>query len=708
MSNLKVSHKSGLAITADEHSAHSQSTPHTHQTEEFESRSHARDNTPVRYRELQALGEQARSKLEQGQGKYHAHGKFSRLDGEGPQSQRGGPLNSRSPSRPGEMEVETGRPTSSRATTNLITNRGEHDGYDGRSVAEGKNTGDSRSPSQTPYTLARGPESRFSGEHGNINGRFMEGLRNLRGDSRSENQNGQGKSNDGHWNPKSHQNNSIVQRVAETLENRLNRSDDFNPSRNFKTPHNNHGLESQNNPNRPGDFDSSPGFRTKHDNHGFESRNVPNRPGDSDSSPGFRTKHDNHGFESRNNSNRLVDFDRSPGFKTKHDNHGFESRNNSNRLVDFDRSPGFKTKHDNYGFESRNNSNRPIKLDTPVFDRVANRLSETFENRVRLGEHPARTAARTVSEANDFIRFSDHFSALERTGGEPVRRAYESAVRFLLNDRNSSDRLWLASELLRDVRGGAFFYSRTVDDPFPLTGRARIVSEMIELMRTLDAIDQFTQEFRNSLRAAGGGDSFTLPLGLIGDDEAVQLFQRLLAELGPQLPGTAGRLEIHRLVASLGGTLLDGDGRPFLVSNGTPLKLGELLFLNTLFDSAGRLSFDQFSARLSPMFMHGFDAVYSLIGFDGRSLSLPRFLAIQSQVNGYQFDWVAGEPPLSEGWIRAAIEFLKDSISVEQNVLGESLEEALSGGRFHLAVMHGTIEEGHAVPGSFSFERAYN
>jgi hypothetical protein len=231
---------------------------------------------------------------------------------------------------------------------------------------------------------------------------------------------------------------------------------------------------------------------------------------------------------------------------------------------------------------------------------------------------------------------------------------------------------------------------------------------MIEFMRSLDAIEEFAQQLGTALRPNVDGEFFTLPLGLITDDEVLQLFQRLLAELGPQLPSLAGRLEIHRLVAQLGGTLLDAEGRPLITANGTPLKLGELLFLNTLLDSTRLIGVDRFSPRLSPLFMQGFDAVYSLIGFDGRALSLPRFMAIQSQVNGYQFGWEGGEAPMSEGWIRTAIEFLKDSASFEHNVLGESLEEALTAGRFHLVVMRGAVEEGQAVAGSFSFARAFN
>ena len=129
------------------------------------------------------------------------------------------------------------------------------------------------------------------------------------------------------------------------------------------------------------------------------------------------------------------------------------------------------------------------------------------------------------------------------------------------------------------MRGGAFLL-RTIDDPFPLTGRARIVSEMIELMRTLDAIEQFTPRFRNGQEPP---QVVTHSPSAWGHwrRQAVQLFQRLLAELGPQLPGTAGRLEIHRLVASLGGTLLDANGRPFGFK-WNALKLGGVVSQHTL------------------------------------------------------------------------------------------------------------------------------
>ena len=159
--------------------------------------------------------------------------------------------------------------------------------------------------------------------------------------------------------------------------------------------------------------------------------------------------------------------------------------------------------------------------------------------------------------------------------------------------------------------------------------------------------------------------------GLTGK-ELSELLSQALANSGPTFPGLAGRLEIPRLIAALSGMLTDAAGRPLLMLDGAPLKLGELLWFNARADAAVDLwALDRFPTRLSPLLVHGFDAVYSLVGFDGRHLSLPRFLAIQSQINASEFEWLFGQAPLTESWIRSAIEFLKDSVSFDHNVLGE-------------------------------------
>jgi hypothetical protein len=181
--------------------------------------------------------------------------------------------------------------------------------------------------------------------------------------------------------------------------------------------------------------------------------------------------------------------------------------------------------------------------------------------------------------------------------------------------------------------------------------------------------------------------------------------EQLLSEARPLLPGLAARLEIPRLVTALAGLLKDAEGHPLLLVDGKPQKVGELLWLNLLGNNQS-WSADKLESRLSPALVYGFDSIFSLIGFDGRGPLLPHFVAIQSQINA--FEWVFSQAPLNEAWIRSAIELLKDSRIFEHNVLGEMLEEALTTGRFHLAVMRGTVEEGQAVSGSFSFSAIHN
>jgi hypothetical protein len=193
---------------------------------------------------------------------------------------------------------------------------------------------------------------------------------------------------------------------------------------------------------------------------------------------------------------------------------------------------------------------------------------------------------------------------------------------------------------------------------------------------------------------------------LAGTAAGAELLDELLSALPPTLPGRAARQEIPRLVAALGGVLVDADGRTFVAKDGTPLKLDQLMWLGTLggvLKSAAAA--ESFPVRLSPLLIYGFDAVYSLIGFDGRTLNPPHFAAVQAQVNGSEMEWVFGQPPLSEGWMRALIERLKDSAQADHNLLGEMLEEALADGRFHAALVGGTVSEGEAVADTFAVTR---
>ena len=379
---------------------------------------------------------------------------------------------------------------------------------------------------------------------------------------------------------------------------------------------------------------------------------------------------------------------------------------------------------------NRGQDNRLPAFTERHIERVLHLATRGLEDRLGRGEQPERLARQIRNDVSNVIRLDEHFSRLERVGGEPVRRAYEAVLNFTLNPRETlngrdplngretligrellngveSNRLPLIAELLRDLRTGAFLHPRDVEVPFPLTGRARVVSEMMALMRTLDAIEKFFAQAKGEPYLKLNNDLSMLGRipNVIGGD--AEFLAQTLTNSGPTLPGFAGRVEILRLVAALDGILTDAAGRPLITADGAPLKLGELLWFNARPDALVDLwSGDRFSSKLFPTLLHGFDAVYSLLGFDGRGLSLPRFIAIQSQINASEFEWTFGQAPFSEGWLRSMIEFLKDSISFDHNVLGEMLEEAITNDRFHFAVMRGTVEEGRAVAGSFSFAPA--
>jgi hypothetical protein len=195
---------------------------------------------------------------------------------------------------------------------------------------------------------------------------------------------------------------------------------------------------------------------------------------------------------------------------------------------------------------------------------------------------------------------------------------------------------------------------------------------------------------------------------LAGAADAPEMFDELLALLTPTLPGRAARLEIPRFVSALGGMLVDADGHAFATKDGVSLKLDQLMWMGSLggvLKSLAGGAAESLPVRLSPLLVYGFDAVYSLIGFDGRTLNPPHFAAVQAQVNGSELEWVFGQPPLSAGWMRALIERLKDSVEGEHNLLGEMLEEALAEGRFHAALVGGTVSEGEARPDTFAVTR---
>ncbi|HWS86722.1 MAG TPA: hypothetical protein VN282_07145 [Pyrinomonadaceae bacterium] len=360
----------------------------------------------------------------------------------------------------------------------------------------------------------------------------------------------------------------------------------------------------------------------------------------------------------------------------------------------------------------------------------------------RVASEAVRLAREVVEELASALQLGRHLNHLEKTGGGVVRQA-EASIARALYDAGVAERVPVGpsshvpvgpparggepqalptpqssptpqafpferptpQEVLRDLRSGAFLPAQERLSPFPLTGRARVAAEMMELMRTLDAVD-------GALRRASEGVAAQRALG----DSAVAAWLRaragvaaapenvldeLAALLTPSLPGRAARSLIPAHVAALNGLLTDADGHALLARDGTPLKLERLLWLSAaggLLGSAFRGG--DFPARLSPALLYGFDAIYSVIGFDGRTLAAPHFVAVQAAANESDSEWVFGQPPLTLGWARELIERLKDSAVVEYNLLGETLEEALAEGRFHVALLSVEVNEGAPDPDS--------
>lgn len=358
---------------------------------------------------------------------------------------------------------------------------------------------------------------------------------------------------------------------------------------------------------------------------------------------------------------------------------------------------------------------------------------EQFAERAtgRPGNAPKEVIKQSIDDLVGVVKLVKHFAELEKNGaGKIVQRAEERALRFLYNEarRDVSDgrrdrpvnnsngffspapHVVRPSELLRDLRSGLFLPEQETRNPFPLTGRARIAGEMMELMRTLDRVEQFAAKLQAHTRSPGSGGMFPGLGELSGAEISAATsggdLEGLLMLL-PGLPGSVGRATIERFIAALGGQLIDARGQTLLGDDGLPLKLDQMLWLSATGGLApgqaaeGELA----STRLSPLLVHGFDALYSLIGFDGRTLNAPRYAVVQVQINGSELEWVFGQPPLSEGWARALIERLKDSRIAEHNYLGEMLEEALVERRFHSVLLSGTVAEGVAVEDSYNVTR---
>ncbi|HYN86275.1 MAG TPA: hypothetical protein VER32_13590 [Pyrinomonadaceae bacterium] len=360
-------------------------------------------------------------------------------------------------------------------------------------------------------------------------------------------------------------------------------------------------------------------------------------------------------------------------------------------------------------------------------------VRERFGNGFTPGSSPEHLARELADELLGAAILARHLKRLEGKGGAVVRQAEEMIARLLYGRGGAESgrgpqpapgpqphpapepRLH-PQEFLRDLREGVFVPRQEQYNPFPLTGRARVVAEMMELMRTLDAVEGALRQAAASRAGAAAANAdkpshvgallkayFAGTLGAALDE--------LLALLNPTLPGRAARMEIPRAVAAMNGLLTDADGHALVARDGTPLKLDRLVWLNAaggLLGTAGLASSfaaESFPTRLNPLLVYGFDAVYSVIGFDGRTLAAPHFVAVQSAANDAESEWVFGQQPLSAGWVRELVERLKDSAPVEHNLLGEMLEEAWADGRFHVALLNVSVEEGAPVPESHSVTR---
>lgn len=332
------------------------------------------------------------------------------------------------------------------------------------------------------------------------------------------------------------------------------------------------------------------------------------------------------------------------------------------------------------------------------------RLPVTSSTTLKQDANPARFVGELVAA----IRLGSHLDELEHQSGGIVRQAGESVQQFLSSGAATRSSVTLA-ELVRDLRSGAFLSTAGTTTQFPLTGRARIASEMMAVMRTLDRLERFANRVPNeNHRAHETASPPPNPQASIA-----------AARHRPHLPNRAGAFEIDNFMRMLfGGMNSSGNGGninaaqsthtpPTLHANdGTPLKPDQLVWLG----AAGGIlkTFDSESqpASLSSAILNSFDALYSLIGFDGRAPNSPAFLMVQAEVNHSKSDVLFGQAPFTDGWVRALIERLKDSIVAAHNKLGEQLEDSLAQNQFSRFVLSGAIEQGTPIANSFTLAPA--
>lgn len=356
-----------------------------------------------------------------------------------------------------------------------------------------------------------------------------------------------------------------------------------------------------------------------------------------------------------------------------------------------------------------------------------------------VGRGAEQLAREVVKDLASALQLGRHLNHLEKTGGSVVRHAEAAIARALYDAGRVAERAPAGrpalpveshalptpqslptphsspapqafpverptpQEVLRDLRAGAFIPAQERYSPFPLTGRARVAAEMMELMRTLDAVEGALRRSSEGVDAQRVFADSAVAAWLRAKAGVAAAPENVIDELAllltPSLPGRAARALIPAHVAAMNGLLTDADGRALLARDGSPLKLERLLWLS----AAGGLLGSAFKgenvpSRMSPALLYGFDAIYSVIGFDGRTLATPHFVAVQAAANESESEWIFGQQPLTVGWARELIERLKDSIVVEHNLLGETLEEALADGRFHVALLSVEVNEGAPDP----------
>ncbi len=268
-----------------------------------------------------------------------------------------------------------------------------------------------------------------------------------------------------------------------------------------------------------------------------------------------------------------------------------------------------------------------VKFVEHALARVARTLARVAEaGGAAAANVPPRVLGDAVGEVLAATLLDKYFRKAEAAGGRVVAQAEAALARLLYGEGGGRQapggfesphrpgQVFPAPhplEVLRDLQAGAFRPADVSRSPFPLSARALVATEMMELMRTLDAVERMTRELLTAARWDGASATFVLGEGdetplltllraLSGTAGGAETLDELLALLQPTLPGRAARLEIPRLVASLGGVLVNADGHAFVTKDGVPLKLDQLIWMGSL-GGVLKSAADAFPVRLSPL-----------------------------------------------------------------------------------------------------------